>query len=167
MKKKVIVKIIICLYVALAAFTTFSLLKYNKQHLTEFNNKIIIKLNNNVGKYKKGSLLIINKNNNFSTEDNVFYCQLKKKKCNVKYGNINTIISDDYIINNEVISEKLLIGTDKNVITIPYIAYPMQVLESRWGYLLLIVMPILVGFIYEVYIIIKEIKKTTEEKNAK
>ena len=158
MTKKIVIKIIIVFYVALAAFTTFNLLKYNKQHLTEYNDKIFIKLNKNINNYKKGSLLITNNSNKYSIDDNVFYCQLKKEKCDVKYGTIDTIISDDYIINNEVIPEKLLIGIDKEVISIPFVGYLMQILEARWGYLLLIVMPILVGFMYEVYIIIKEIK---------
>lgn len=170
MKKKIIIKIIIFFYVTLCIFTTFSLLKYNNYNFTQLNNKILIKLKDNAGNYKKGSLLIVDNNKNYSLEDNIFYCQLKKGKCDIRYGKINTIINDDYVINNEIIPQKLLIGIDKKVISVPIIGYFMQILESEWGYLLLIVVPMLLGFIYEVYMIIKEIKskkKTLEEDNGK
>lgn len=169
MTKKIVIKIIIVFYVAVAAFTTFSMLKYNNKNFAELNNKVFINLKHNISNYKKGSILIV-ENKEYLLGDNTFYCQLKKGKCNVKYGKIDEIINDDYFINNEVIPEKLLIGTDKKVISIPFFGYLMQVLESRWGYLLLIVVPILFGFIYEIYVVTNEIKnkkESLEDNNAK
>lgn len=156
--KKIIVRVIICIYIVVAVFTTASLFTYNKQNLSEFNNKVFVKLEDDVQNYKKGSLLVVDKKNNYQANDNVFYCKLKKKKCIINYGTVDTMMGGTPTINNEIISEKLIIGKDENVRVIPFIGSIMNVLESRWGYLCVVVVPILIGFLYELISIIKEMK---------
>ena len=62
-------------------------------------------------------------------------------------------------INGETVSTKLIIGKDENIRVVPVLGSIMNVLESRYGYLCLIVLPILVVFIYELYTIVKEMKR--------
>ena len=156
--KKTIFRIIVCIYIVVAVFTTVSLFTYNKQNLSEFNGKVFVKLQEDVQNYKKGSLLIIDKKDDYQAGNNVFYCKLKKKKCLINYGTIDTMMGDAPTINNEIISQKLIIGKDENVRVVPVLGGIMNTLESRWGYLCAIVLPILIGFLYELYNIIKEMK---------
>lgn len=156
--KKTIFRIIVCIYIVVAVFTTVSLFTYNKQNLSEFNGKVFVKLQEDVQNYKKGSLLIIDKKDDYQAGNNVFYCKLKKKKCLINYGTIDTMMGDAPTINNEIISQKLIIGKDENIRVVPVLGGIMNTLESRWGYLCAIVLPILIGFLYELYNIIKEMK---------
>lgn len=159
--KKTIFRVFVGIYIVIAVFTTVSLLTYknNEQKLSEFNNKVFVKLQEDVQSYRKGSLLIIDKNNNYQAGDNVFYCNLKKNKCIVTYGTVDTMMGDAPTVNNEIVSAKLIIGKDENVRVIPVLGGIMNTLESRWGFLCIIVLPILIGFLYELYNIIKEMKK--------
>ena len=43
----------------------------------------------------------------------------------------------------------------------------MAFLESRWGFLLMIVFPISVIFLYEIYAVVKEITRPDEEEKVK
>ncbi len=156
--KKNIFRVVVCIYIVVAVFTTVSLFTYNEQNLSEFNNKVFIKLKEDVQNYKKGSLLVIDKKNEYQAGDNVFYCNLKKKKCIINYGTVDTMMGEAPTVNNEIIPAKLIIGKDENVRVIPALGGIMSALESRWGYLCAIVLPILVGFLYELYNIIKEMK---------
>ena len=79
--KKTLIKILLSLYIVVAVFTTASLLTYNKQNISEFGGKVFLKLREDIKTYKKGSLLVIDKNDNYKANDKEFYCQLKKEKC--------------------------------------------------------------------------------------
>ena len=157
--KKVLMKIIICLYIIVTVLTTASLLTYNKQNISEFGGKIFLKLKEDMGEHQKGSLLIANKTEIYMANDQVFYCQLKKDKCIVSYGNIDTMMGTDPMISNQTISKKLIIAKDENIKEIPLLGSIMLMLESRIGYLCVVVLPILIVFLYELFTLIKETKK--------
>lgn len=156
--KKIVIRLAICIYLLVAALTTINLLKYNEQNLTQYGDSILIKLDENISSYSKGSLLIVKKAENYQAGDNVFYCDLKKEQCKVKFGKVDTAMGSSPIINNETISEKMVIGKDEDIRVIPALGSVMRFLESRWGYFCVVVLPVLVGFIYELYSIIKETK---------
>ena len=156
---KKIIKILIAIYIVIAVFTTISLFTYNNYNISQIGNKMLLKLDSNIDNYNKGNLLIITKKDNYKAGENVFYCKLDNKKCNINYGNITTVMGGTPMINNESISEKLILGTDENIKNIPVLGSIMGTLESRWIYLLFIVLPVLVAFIYEAYTISKEVKK--------
>ena len=73
-------------------------------------------------------------------------------------GMIETKMGGNPTINKETISEKLLIGKDENVKVIPALGYVFGILKSRIGYLCIVVLPILVGFVYELFVVGKELK---------
>ena len=70
--------------------------------------------------------------------------------------------NDSVIIENDVIDKKEVIGTIKNATVIPIAGSILSLLESKWGYLCIIILPILIAFLYEVYSIIKELKGKTK-----
>ena len=67
MKKvgKILLSILLVLYAAVAIFLTACLLNYNDYKITEFGNKSLIIVNDDTlkDKYKKGSLLVVDKTN--------------------------------------------------------------------------------------------------------
>ena len=52
-----------------------------------------------------------------------------------------------------------LIGKESDTIVINGWGYALSLLESKWGYLFIIIFPMLIAFVYEIYAIFKEIKK--------
>ena len=156
--KKVVTRILICIYIVVAVFTTINLLTYNDQNISEFGGKVFLKLKEDIKNYQKGSLLVVDKSDNYKANDNVFYCQLKKEKCIVSYGTVDTMMGEVPTVNNQSIPEKLIIGKDENVRVIPVLGAIMNALESRIGFLCVIVLPILFGFLYELYMILRETK---------
>ena len=63
------------------------------------------------------------------------------------------------IVNKETISNKFVIGVDDQVRVVPVLGAVLNVLESRWGYLCFVVLPILVAFVYEIVHISREVKR--------
>ena len=157
--KKNIVRVLVVIYIIIAVFTTFSLLTYNKLHISEFGKKSFVKLSEDVYNFKKGSLVILDKSDKYVASDNVLYCNLKKEKCLITYGKIDTVMSGAPMINNQTISESMIIGKVDNARVVPVIGSVMKFFESRWGYLCFVVLPVLVGFIYELRQVLKETKK--------
>ena len=67
------------------------------------------------------------------------------------------------------VSSDYLIGANKDVIQKAKIGAALQVLESRWGFLLLVVLPAVIAFLYEVFEVYTELrgKKKNEDENKK
>ena len=61
------------------------------------------------------------------------------------------------------LSSEYVIGKTKTSKTYHKLGSILAVLESRIGFLFLIIFPILIVFIYEIYAVIKEIKSPNEE----
>ncbi len=156
---KKLYNVLIVIYVIIAIVTTVSLFTYNKYNISQIGTKKLLKLDKQVADYKKGNLLIINTKKDYNSGDNVFYCRIKNNKCDINYGNITTSMGGNPTINNEEVSKKLILGTDEKIKVIPVLGSIMGLLESRWIYLLFVVLPILVAFIYEGYSVTKELKK--------
>lgn len=162
MKKK-LWHVCIILYVLLSVFITLCLLMYNEYNVTEFGNKILVMVENDTtGKFNKGDLIIVTKNDDYEKEDNVLYYISKEKTYFINYGMIESENNDSVIIENDVIDKKEVIGTIKNATVIPIAGSILSLLESKWGYLCIIILPILIAFLYEVYSIIKELKGKTK-----
>lgn len=161
--KKNLWHVCIILYVLLSVFITLCLLMYNEYNVTEFGNKILVMVENDTtGKFNKGDLIIVTKNDDYEKEDNVLYYISKEKTYFINYGMIESENNDSVIIENDVIDKKEVIGTIKNATVIPIAGSILSLLESKWGYLCIIILPILIAFLYEVYSIIKELKGKTK-----
>ncbi len=51
-------RVLIIIYLIIAAIVTVNLLAYNQHNITQIGDKVYIKLNKNISKYNSGSLLI-------------------------------------------------------------------------------------------------------------
>ena len=159
MKKKKLWHIFIILYVLLAVFITLCLLMYNEYNVTEFGNKVLVMVkSDSTGEFSKGDLIIVTKNKDYDKDDSVFYYVSRGKKYFINYGMIEENNKDSVVIQSDVIDKDEVIGGAKNVIVIPVLGSILSLLESRWGYLCVIILPILIAFLYEIYSIVRELK---------
>ena len=60
----------------------------------------------------------------------------------------NTLVSSEYVLSSE-----------KEASTSSFFGKVLYILQSKWGFLLIVVFPLFLAFIYEIYAIYKEFKK--------
>ena len=161
--KKTLTNIIIILYVIVAIFTTFCLLTYNDYKVSVIGDKTLVIINNDDESlnYKKGDLVIVGKTGYEQAKpgDDVFFYQ----KDGIKIAKI--LMSNDFgeagvtftIDGNYQVVHENVIGTSKNIKVISKVGTVLSVLESKWGFLFLIVFPSLLAFLHQIYELILEI----------
>lgn len=176
MKKvlKIFGGILVTIYILIAVVLTACLLTYNDYKISVFGDRSLIILEDNelAPKYKKGSLLIVKKNSNDDIKqgDEIFFYNTYKNKVVVNVSKVNKVkkVTDTettYTINGKYeISSQYVIGKADTTTVINDVGSILSVLESKWGFLLVIVFPISLLFIYELYIIIREIKEPVASK---
>lgn len=165
--KKFISNLLIILYAVIAIFVTVCLLSLNDYQVTEFGNYslIIIDSNEIKGDFKKGSLVIIDKDNKPEIGDKAFFYDvlgnkeitLAEVKNKQEYRNSETTYTfeGDYLV-----SGNSLAGSAKDAIEIPHAGTILAILESKWGYLFLVVLISLLAFLYEITRAIEDIRES-------
>lgn len=149
----------ICIYFILTIFITYILLSYNKYNVASIGNSYIVSLNTKIDKYDENDLLIVKKSD-VNVGDFVLYSDSYNLPLNVKSGNIKDIKSDVIVLDTDVtITSENIIGSINNIKSYNYIGYIYSLLISKWGYLAIIIFPILIAFVYEIFAIIKEVRK--------
>lgn len=163
--KKVVINILIILYFLVTIIVTYSLLSYNKYNIVETNDKYVLTLEEENKDFKKSDLIIIKKSNDYKKGDFVFYYDTYATKITVKYakiGNIKEINNEEQEITLEddlVLSSENILGKKQNTTSYKALGVIFNTLTSKWGYLFIIIFPMLIAFVYELYAIFKEIKK--------
>lgn len=175
--KRIIIGLLLTVYLLVAVFLTACLLTYNDYKISVFGDKslIIVKNDDFEPNYKKGTLLIVKKNNNddIKVNDNIFFYNTYKNQIVVSYSQVikTEKITDTQttytITGNYELSSDYVIGKADTTKVINNVGNIMSFLESRWGFLLLIVLPISMLFIYEIYIVVKEIVRPDDEDDKK
>ena len=167
---KMIKNLIIIVYVIVAIFVTICLLTYNSYKITELGSRTLIIIDKDDDKlpYKKGDLIIANKDNYgtgqigdivyFYDKDGVKIAEIKDRM-DYNDAGINYLIDGNY----EVISGKI-IGTSPNAVVLSHMGTVLGVLESKWGFLFLIVFPSLLAFLHEVSELVMEFKNKDKDE---
>lgn len=171
---KVIKNILITIYVIIAAFTTICLLSFNDYRVTVFGDKtfICVDKNSKTEGFKKGDLAIAESDSDIKVGDNIFFYNAYEKNIRPTTAKVEAIeqITDtekEYSLSNgKVISGTFVIGAAKDAKKIAGLGTVLTVLESKWGFLFLIVLPVLVAFIYEIYTIVIEVKDIKRENEG-
>lgn len=162
---KKIINVLIIIYVCITIPVTIFLINYNDYNVTEMGNKTFIVPDDDLLKYFSKTKLLVLKNNNSNLKigDKVFYYDTYYSPVNIKYEKIADIDSETntYVIGSEskYVEKKDIITNQDNLKVYPVLGLFVSLLTSKWGYLLLIILPILVLFSLEVYMLTKEIKK--------
>ena len=157
---KVLWHILEVITICYVVFITACILFRNGYGYTQFGPMTVVTVNDvNVNDFENisnGSLLLIKDSNSFKVDDEVFYYDIRNQKYIVVSDRIVNIEDGKYIVdgvneNNEVVQVKLnnkkIIG--KNYVKIGILGYLVDLLESRIGFLLLVILPIFIVFLYE------------------
>lgn len=165
---KKIGSILIIIYVVIAIFVTICLLTFNEYKVSQFGDKtlILIDKDDETLKYKKGDLVIVGLEGYEKAQDGdtVFFykdngikiAEILKKNDYGEAGVTFTIDGNYQVVHEDVI------GTSNNEIVLGTVGGILQLLESKWGFLFLIVFPSLLAFLREVKELISEL--TNKEK---
>lgn len=177
--KKIILWILGIIYLTVSIITTSYLLHYNDYNLAVYGNKTYVSVTEKLEDfYAKDSLLAVKKEiANIKVGDELLYYDTFNTTMKVMHSKVEDVtkVTDDeysYTIDtgNDISSEYILGGSNQ---TKEYKKFGsiMNFLTSKWGYLFVIVLPVLVIFIYELYVLIKELvpkkKKVTKAVNEK
>ncbi len=168
--KKILKNVITILYVVIAILVTVCLLSYNKFKTSQFGNTTLVIVDNNdlEPAYKKGSLALV-QNSKVNVGDEIFYYDSFGNQINISVAKVTnkeelSQSQGTYTMENgKVIATDHIIGKTKDVTTISSVGTVLGLLESKWGYLFLIVLPTLLAFLYEIYEIIIQIKGNKKE----
>ena len=175
MKKvvKIFGLLIVAVYLVVAVFLTVCLLNYNNYHITELVKKslIIVSDDDLEPKYVKNDLVVVYKNNNedIKSGDYVFFYNAYQNQVSVNLGKIikSTRVNEkEYtytLEGNLEVSSQYVIGKSETSKAYSNMGLVLKVLESRLGFLLIIILPILVLFIYQIYAVILEVKRPVDE----
>lgn len=170
-----LLEVVIIIYVI---FITSCILSRNKYGYTEFFEKYtFVTVNENNQKllptHNPGDLLIV-KNQKFDINkgDLIYYYITVDEEYVVKSGVVESKVEDDvsalYILND---SDKTSVPSNrvlgKYVSTYPGKGDILETLESRIGFLFLVLLPILIVFIYQVYQLVVVAKYETVEDEEK
>ena len=172
--KKVVVSLLLIVYFAFTITMTVLLLNFNKFGVTQFDDRslLIIKKGFTSETYKKNSLVITESKeiNDYKEGDEVFVYHLDGHGgVNIQLGVVGQIHVEDNALtfqNGDTFSSEFIIGTGEKIY--PNIGLYLSIIESKWGFLFIILIPNFFLFVYQLYSLIVEVKygKEDEEENS-
>ena len=146
------------------------LLNYNKYGLTQFGDTTFVIINNDIVSdvYKKGDLVFAESRNLMTLKegDMMFGYRVDSQgSIHIDLGKIGHIYPEENAIsfeNGNTYSAEFLAGVPttchKGIGTF------LSVVESKWGFLFIVLVPCFLIFLYEIYALIIEIKYGEEEE---
>lgn len=169
--RKILTNLILGIYVVIAVFTTICLLSFNQFKVTEFGSYSLVIIDNDElsSQYNKGDLVIVDKSNRIITGEKVFFYDTYDQEVHISVGKVIEIekvtnSESTYTLEGErKISSQYVLGSADNTTKIAVIGTVLSVLESRWGFLFLIVLPALIAFLYQITVVVSEIKESKKE----
>ena len=171
--KRIIVSIVLLVFFAFTITMTILLLNFNKFGVTQFDDTslLIIKKGFTSETYEKGSLVVVESKEivDYQTGEEVFVYHLDGHGgVNIQLGVVGQVHEEDDAItfsNGDTFSSEFIIGTGEKIY--PNIGKYLSIVESKWGFLFIILVPNFFLFVYQLYSLIVEIKygKDDEENS--
>lgn len=169
-------EVVIIVYVI--ALTLFVLCK-NKYGYTQFGDYSFVTVGmmeeKTIQNVSKGDLLLVKNSNDIHNGDLIYYYSVINDEYIVKSGVVSNIIDDNYNslytvgTGNQAVSvsSNRLLG--KYSTTYGTVGSVINILESRIGFLFLVLLPIMVVFIYQLYefVVILKYDEVDEEGSKK
>ena len=172
--KKIIVSIVLIVFFAFTITMTILLLNFNKFGVTQFDDTslLIIKKGFTSETYKKGSLVVVESKEikDYHEGEEVFVYHLDGHGgVNIQLGVVGQIHEDDDALtfsNGDTYSSEFIIGTGEKIY--PNLGKYLSIVESKWGFLFIILVPNFFLFVYQLYSLIVEVKygKDETEENS-
>lgn len=162
--KSFITGVLICAFFIFALAMTMLLLNYNKYGLTQFGNTTFVIINDEISseKFQKGDLVLVKsqKLEKLELGNEIFAYRINTGgRVSVELGKIGEIYPEEDAIafeNGDIFSSEFVIGTADEIYN--DIGTYLTIIESKWGFLFIVLVPCLLIFIYEIYALIIEIK---------
>ncbi len=175
MKEKLnyVKNIIIILYILLIIFITICLLSYNDYKVTEFGNSTILPVidENLEPEYKAGDLLILKRNlSDISVGDTIFFYRSTFGATVVNFAkvtNVEIVTKTESTITVEgdyQFSSEYFIGKASTATIVPVVGRILSILESKYGFLFLGVLPSLLIFLYTGYTLFLEVRTDDDDE---
>lgn len=159
---KIFLIVFLAIYLGIEIIVTVCLLNFNDYGVSEIGNSTWINLNKDfTDNYEKGDLLIVKKGNGdeVTKNDSIFFYNPTETDA-INYAEVTDIVDTNgyytYIVGKDYhVYYEHYIGKDVKVYK--HAGQVLSVLESRLGFLLLIILPTMVAIIFEIYAIIMEV----------
>lgn len=170
-----IVEVLIIVYVLCI---TMCILCRNKFGYTQFDKYTLVSLQEETYRYidgsEEGDLLVVKRGGDIEKGDVIYYYININDQYVVKTGAVESLVEGEttslYTLNDEVkttVASSKVLGKQSNLY--PTWGTVLDLLMSRFGFLFLVLLPILVVFIYQIYefIMVLKYEKVEEETPKK
>ena len=149
---------------------TVLLLNFNDYGVTQFGDNSFILINKKISTdtYNEGDLVIVesSKIEDYKVGDYIFTYRVGADRIPVvQVGKIGNVYPEEDAIsfeNGETYSSEFIAG--KPVKQYDKIGGYLSIIESKWGFLFIVLIPCLLIFIYEIYELVVEIKYGSDEE---
>lgn len=161
--KRTLGNLVVIVYVIVAITVTLCLLNYNEYNVTVFgNNSLILITDDSLSPdYVEGDLVIAKKEklDEIAEGDKIFFYN----ENDIKLGEVKQInkyegMSSTFILDgNHQIVEDEVIGSEESVKVYHNLGKILSILESKWGFLFLIIFPSVLAFLHEIFQVVVEL----------
>ena len=163
--------ILFSIYLIIALTITLLLLGYNDFKVTEIGtySLLIITDSELAPEFNKGDLVIVNKDDEVLTGRKAFFYDTYNDKIEVRLGLVEeaervTTTETTYTFEGDrKLSGQYILGPANTAEIIPNLGTVLSVLESKWGFLFIIVFPILIASVNQIGIVCSNILKAYKE----
>ncbi len=167
--KSAILGILMVVYFSFVIVMTVLLLNFNDYGVTEFGSTSMIIINDEIANenYNKGDLVLVEKKkiDKMEISEELFTYRVDSKgNVSIDLGRIGNIYPEEEAIsfeNGSNYSLEFIAGTPKKVYE--DIGTYLSIVESKWGFLFIVLVPSFLIFVYELYSLIVEIKYGADE----
>lgn len=168
---KKIKHILFGIYLGIAILLTLTLLAYNDFKITQFGpySLLVIEDDELAPDFNEGDLIILDKNAQVLEGKKAFFYDTSNQKIEVKLGTIvdAEIVNEDettFTLEGERrISSEYVLGPADTAEVIPTAGKILGTLQSKWGFLFLIVFPALILVINQIGVVFSNILETIKE----
>lgn len=167
--------IIISIWVVIAIFATVCLISSNDYGASVFgDHTLFIVDNKSLSEYgfDKYDIVFVEKGleKDYNVGDKVFfYNGNKETKSFINFGEITDVRRadgglDSFVFGNKDVSYDDIVGAGNGAVVLKKWGMFLGLLESRWGFMFLVILPTLYAVVYEVYTIAVEVKKKAKDE---
>ena len=173
--KKTIITILVTIYAVIAVLTTICLLAYNDSHISTFGSTSLIIVDSkdleDIG-LNMGDIAFVTKSKNLNQNDKVFCYEVYNGEVSITVSTIKDVQQDERskankyeLTDGRIIDYNFILGPANSFSKMPKVGFVLKVLESKFGYLFLVVLPTLLLFLYELYTIVMQIKDGKDDED--
>ena len=167
--KSIFLGILMFVYFSFVIVMTVLLLNFNDYGVSEFGTTSMIIINDEISNdnYEKGDLVLVEKKkiDKFEIGEELFTYKLDSKGgVSIDLGRIGNIYEEEDAIsfeNGSNYSMEFIAGVPTKIYK--DIGLYLSIIESKWGFLFIVLVPSFLIFVYELYSLIVEIKYGAEE----